>query len=51
LLKPPAIGSVTWSEKVLASFDITNGSEPAAGLFLDSSGARNAGTIFKVKTR
>jgi uncharacterized repeat protein (TIGR03803 family) len=54
----PAAGKKVWKEKVLASFDGTNGNLPAAGLIMDKSGnlygttleggASNFGTVFKL---
>ena len=54
----PAAGKKVWREKVLVSFNGTNGNLPAAGLILDKAGnlygttleggASNDGTVFKV---
>jgi uncharacterized repeat protein (TIGR03803 family) len=57
-LIPPAAGKKAWKQKVLVSFNGTNGNLPAAGLILDKAGniygttleggASNDGTVFKL---
>jgi len=57
-LSPPKQGKKAWTEKVLQSFDGTNGKYPEAGLIVDSEGnlygttyeggANDDGVVFKV---
>src|ERR1700734_2226581 len=57
-LTPPAAGKKAWKQKVLLSFNGTNGNLPAAGLIPDKAGnlygttleggASNFGTVFKL---